>query len=421
MLLVMIWLLTLSYGVGGLLLIRQNFRSSLEQYENICAESYEMLLQSVQLVNFVDIQQDFSSISTALERMNTADSLVGISLIRGDRILYQNGESKSDYDTESEFESFLFTRDGRHLYQINGVIKTNEKPLELVILYDVTPVYQARDDQLEVYHQVLIVLILIGGLAAWITSFLITKPLYKLSRTARELSSGHYDSRVNSKSHDEIGQLGSDFDNMAEKLEDNITELRMSMEQQERFMGSFAHELKTPLAVTQLYVDNWELVDDKEREEAAVKILKILPYETAYPDSYLLSPIEHAIDAINVERLTRRQEDGSISQDEYGIVKVMWQAFQNGYQDGNKELQDEAVSSSVPLDYTQEMPDLSRILGGSDTVDAPIIDSDLVQADDDPFSLEEALKEVSLDSEPAEPLPSGSLPRIRARTPEARA
>ena len=142
------------------------------------------------------------------------------------------------------------------------------------------------------------------------------------------------------------------------------------------------------------------------QEEAAVKILKILPYETAYPDSYLLSPIEHAIDAINVERLTRRQEDGSISQDEYGIVKVMWQAFQNGYQDGNKELQDEAVSSSVPLDYTQEMPDLSRILGGSDTVDAPIIDSDLVQADDDPFSLEEALKEVSLDSEPAEPLPS---------------
>ena len=122
MLLVMIWLLTLSYGVGGLLLIRQNFRSSLEQYENICAESYEMLLQSVQLVNFVDIQKDFSNISTTLERMNTADSLVGISLIRGDRILYQFGESKEDYDTDSEFESFLFSRDSRHLYQINGVI-----------------------------------------------------------------------------------------------------------------------------------------------------------------------------------------------------------------------------------------------------------------------------------------------------------
>lgn len=271
MLLVMIWLLTLSYGVGGLLLIRQNFRSSIEQYENICAESYEMLLQSVQLVNFVDIQQDFSSISTALERMNTADSLVGISLIRGDRILYQNGESKSDYDTDTEFESFLFTRDGRHLYQINGVIKTNEKPLELVVLYDITPVYQARDEQVRVYHQVLIVLILIGGLAAWITSFLITKPLYKLSKTARELSSGHYDSRVNSKSQDEIGQLGSDFDNMAEKLEDNINELRMSMEQQERFMGSFAHELKTPMTSIIGYADllRSQALNADETQEAA--------------------------------------------------------------------------------------------------------------------------------------------------------
>ena len=47
MLLVMVWLLTLSYGVGGVLLIRQNFRSSLEQIQNNCAGSYEMILQTV--------------------------------------------------------------------------------------------------------------------------------------------------------------------------------------------------------------------------------------------------------------------------------------------------------------------------------------------------------------------------------------
>ncbi|MBR3143024.1 MAG: hypothetical protein IKF09_07770, partial [Clostridiales bacterium] len=147
MLLVMVWLLTLSYGVGGVLLIRQNFRSSLEQIQNNCAGSYEMILQTVQLVNFVDIQQDFSNISTALERMNSANSLVGISLTRGGKVLYETGEEKSEYDTDSEFESFLFARDTRHIYQINGIIKTNGKPLELVVLYDITPVYQARDDQ----------------------------------------------------------------------------------------------------------------------------------------------------------------------------------------------------------------------------------------------------------------------------------
>jgi signal transduction histidine kinase len=155
---------------------------------------------------------------------------------------------------------------------------------------------------LKVYHQVLIVLILIGGLAAWITSYLITKPLYKLSRTARELSSGHYDSRVNSKSHDEIGQLGSDFDNMAEKLEDNITELRMSMEQQERFMGSFAHELKTPLAVTKACVENWEYIDEKDRHEYSEKIISEVDHMASMITKLLeLSKLNGGHNSINRE------------------------------------------------------------------------------------------------------------------------
>ena len=35
---------------------------------------------------------------------------------------------------------------------------------------------------------------------------------------------------------------------------------------------SFAHELKTPLAVTKAYVENWDLVEEKERPEVAAKI-----------------------------------------------------------------------------------------------------------------------------------------------------
>ena len=271
MLLVMVWLLTLSYGVGGLLLIRQNFRSSLEQVQNNSVESYEMLLQTVQLVNLVDIQQDFSNISKALERMKNVNSLIGISLTRGGKVLYETGEEKAVLDTDSEFESFLFSRGTRHIYQINGVIKTNGKPLELIVLYDISSVYDARDDQVKVYHQVLIVLIIAGGFAAWITSFLMTKPLYKVSRTARALASGHLESRVNSKTQDEIGQLGSDFDHMADRLEDNINELKLSMEQQDRFMGSFAHELKTPMTSIIGYADllRSQTLNMEETQEAA--------------------------------------------------------------------------------------------------------------------------------------------------------
>ena len=272
MILVMVWLLTLSYGVGGVLLIRQNFKNSLAQMQNTCEESYEMILKTVEIVNVVDIQQDLSTISNALEKINTGDSLVGMSLKRGDNVLYQSGEAiESSVKNGAEFSAFSFSRDTRHLYQISGEIKTNGRPLKLVVLYDITPVYQSRDEQIVTYHQVLVVLLILGGVTAWFTAFFMTKPLVKVSKTARALSSGNLDARVNPKTNDEIGQLGSDFDFMADKLSENINELKMSMEHQEMFMGSFAHELKTPMTSIIGYADllRSEALSPEESQEAA--------------------------------------------------------------------------------------------------------------------------------------------------------
>lgn len=48
---------------------------------------------------------------------------------------------------------------------------------------------------------------------------------------------------------------------------------RMSYEARTQSLTrSFAHELKTPLAVTKTYVENWDIVDEKERPEVAAKI-----------------------------------------------------------------------------------------------------------------------------------------------------
>ena len=273
MLLVMVWLLTLSYGVGGVLLIRQNFKNSLEQSESNAVASYEMILQTVQLVNFVDIQQDFSGIRNTLDKMNTVNNLTGISLTSRGVSLYETGEAREPIEADSEFESLLFTRNDRKLFQIYGTINRSGSsgPLELVVVFDFTPIYEARDQQLTMYHQVYVLLIFFGGVAAWFTSYLMTKPLYKVSGSARALASGQLDARVRPNTKDEIGQLGSDFDYMADKLSENINELKSSMEQQERFMGSFAHELKTPMTSIIGYADllRSQALDEEETQEAA--------------------------------------------------------------------------------------------------------------------------------------------------------
>ena len=271
MLLVMVWLLTLSYGVGGVLLIRQNFQSSLAQIKKTDEQSYEMILQSVQLVNIVDIQQDLSSINNTLEKLSKQEGLVGVKLMKGGTVLYQSGENAVEYETENSFESYTFSRNGKNYYQIRGNVTTDARPLILIIMYDITSVYEARELQVRTYHQILVLLIALGGFAAWISTYLMTKPLEKVSKTARALASGDLDSRVNPKTLDEIGQLGSDFDNMADRLEENINELKLNMEHRDQFMGSFAHELKTPMTSIIGYADllRSQALTGEEAQEAA--------------------------------------------------------------------------------------------------------------------------------------------------------
>ena len=69
----------------------------------------------------------------------------------------------------------------------------------------------------------------------------------------------------------EIGQIGSDFDNMADRLSDNINELKLTMEHQDQFMGSFAHELKTPMTSIIGYADllRSQSLTGEEAQEAA--------------------------------------------------------------------------------------------------------------------------------------------------------
>lgn len=270
MLLAMVWLLTLSYGVGGGLLIRQSFRSGLDQARAGAVTSFEMTLQTVQLVNLVDIQQDFSSIRTALERLNSAGQ-VGIRLTQNETDVYQNGMLPIPLSPGDGCRSILFSQSDQHILQLSAAVRTNADPLQLDILYDVSSVYRARQAQLRTYHSVFLLLLLFGGASAWLISWFLTRPLSRLGSAAKKLGSGKMDTRVNRLPKDEIGELGSEFNRMAARLSEIIAELQDAMERQEQFMGSFAHELKTPMTSIIGYADllRSQSLDEQEAQEAA--------------------------------------------------------------------------------------------------------------------------------------------------------
>lgn len=74
-----------------------------------------------------------------------------------------------------------------------------------------------------------------------------TRPLLEMNKTARIISEGNFDQRLDVKTTDEIGQLGESFNNMAESLDKKEQERRL-------FIASVAHDLRSPLTSIQGFI-----------------------------------------------------------------------------------------------------------------------------------------------------------------------
>lgn len=80
----------------------------------------------------------------------------------------------------------------------------------------------------------------VAVLVGFVFSRRIISPLIGMMKASRRISDGHYDERVQAKGDDELAQLASDFNHMAEKLEQTESMRR-------RLIGDVSHELRTPL------------------------------------------------------------------------------------------------------------------------------------------------------------------------------
>ncbi len=136
---------------------------------------------------------------------------------------------------------------------------------------EVTSIYEERQNQFRSFYQMMILFVcMIGILSFGIAGFLL-KPIRILSETTRIIAEGNLEKRSPIETEDELGQLSKDFNRMADSLEQKIEELKAAALRQEEFMGSFAHEMKTPLTSIIGYADllrSMELKPEKIRENA---------------------------------------------------------------------------------------------------------------------------------------------------------
>jgi signal transduction histidine kinase len=90
--------------------------------------------------------------------------------------------------------------------------------------------------------------LLIGVLAAYAFAHTLTKPVLQLAEGTRLIGEGNLDTTIRIRTSDEIGYLAREFNKMAQKLKELD---RMK----DDFVSSVTHELRSPLAAVESYVN----------------------------------------------------------------------------------------------------------------------------------------------------------------------
>lgn len=89
---------------------------------------------------------------------------------------------------------------------------------------------------------------LLSLVLAWLLAYRLLRPVRQLTRAAQNLAAGDLSQRVPVSGDDEVGQLGSTFNRMAEALEQAEAGRRA-------MTADIAHELRTPLAVQRAHLE----------------------------------------------------------------------------------------------------------------------------------------------------------------------
>lgn len=178
----------------------------------------------------------------------------------------------------------------------------------------------------------------------------ITAPLRQLNKAARGIANGDLSQRVAIRSHDELGDLGQTFNQMAESLDS-------AENQRQHLMADIAHELRTPITVIQA---NLEAMLDEvlplDAEQVAALHDETLLLNRLVADLRLLSQAEAG--ALKLER--QETEIGSLIQRVAEKIKV--QAQQKGI---NLEIDTPKDLPRIRIDADRITQVLNNLIGNA--------------------------------------------------------
>ena len=281
--LIMTVLMAILFSLGNTIIIHRSYMSSLDREEQEAVDNLQMVNSVFKLSYESTGQLSENQILKTLRSLGTYKTSTDVFLLYKDNeLIYgnlQNKEINVDLNSilesmgdEDEGISVTYKSDDNGLRYIisSSVISIEKDKYIICVCRNIDNVIQLRKKLYSLFVPSFLVILVVTAIASWIISSIIVMPLNKLKKATREIADGNLSYRSNIDTDDEIGELATNFDKMAEELDNNVALLKEAAEEKDRFMGAFTHELKTPMTSIIGYSEllRTQNLSDEDRDDA---------------------------------------------------------------------------------------------------------------------------------------------------------
>lgn len=313
--LVILILLTATLAFTEYFIINISLNSAIDTQIDASLKQHQLVKYAIQSDILSAIQtgnEDIATVATEVAASTAEVMSSNIMLIMdNDEMLYRSSNIAHPLPeagiSSNQITYITVIDNDRYYLEMNSIMTQSDLSLRVVTLTDITYIYDNIQNMSRQCAVVFVVIVSIGAAIAVIFSNLITLPIKRLTKVGEDFSNGDYSGRVSITSKDEIGELGTVYNKMADTIEDKISELELAVKQREDFTAAFAHELKTPMTSIIGYADTLyqkELTEDEARNAAGFIVnegmrleslsFKLLELMTMNNHDFLLEEVQMA-------------------------------------------------------------------------------------------------------------------------------
>jgi len=234
---------------------------------------------------FTDIKQKYISneidLSTIIHQYEESDNLKVVIINQTPEMIY--GSSQDDFNFWKKpnikmtkvKEQIEFSEDPSPVLQKNyrtddeslmlsGIINSDSEKLHVIIYSSISGVEQSARVLTIFSVYISVICLIIGGIAAYIFSNKLSKPIKKINEVAKNVAKLNFEQKADENlSDDEIGSLAKNINIMSDTLSQMILELtetntalqkdvdyqKQIDKMRKEFIANVSHELKTPLSL----------------------------------------------------------------------------------------------------------------------------------------------------------------------------